>query len=263
MGVEEVNVAEPTSDGGEQPEVLAAQVGYDRWAAIYDGEDNALIALEEPEVARMLGDVRGLQVIDLGCGTGRHALPLAAAGARVTAVDFSEGMLAQARTKAGASDIRFIAHDLAARLPFEDGAFDRVVCGLVLEHMRDVAGLFAEMRRVCRPDGFVVASAMHPAMWLRGISARFSDPTTGRDTRPRSYRQSLSDYVMAARHTGLVIDEMVERAVDEALADRMERARKYLHWPMLVAMTMHSVTRLPVGTVAELSIERLPPAHLQ
>ena len=50
-----------------------------------------------------LGDVRGRRVLDLGCGTGRHAIPLAAAGAVVTAVDFSEQMLAAARRKPGAS----------------------------------------------------------------------------------------------------------------------------------------------------------------
>ena len=54
-----------------------------------------------------LGDVRGLAVLDLGCGTGRHALWLAEAGATVTAVDFSEGMLSEARRKPGAAAVRF------------------------------------------------------------------------------------------------------------------------------------------------------------
>lgn len=71
--------------------------GYDRWAAVYDHDGNPLQALEGPVVRAAVGDVRGLKVLDLGCGTGRHALWLAAAGAHVTGVDFSEGMLAEAR----------------------------------------------------------------------------------------------------------------------------------------------------------------------
>ena len=75
----------------------AIRTGYDRWALVYDHDGNPLVALEEPFVRVAVGDVRGQAVLDLGCGTGRHTLWLAQAGATVTAVDFSEGMLAAAR----------------------------------------------------------------------------------------------------------------------------------------------------------------------
>ena len=54
---------------------------------------NPLPALEEPQVREALGGVRGRDVLDLGCGTGRHTVWMAETGARVTAVDFSENML--------------------------------------------------------------------------------------------------------------------------------------------------------------------------
>src|SRR5690349_8145082 len=95
--------------------------GYDRWAAVYDRDANPLQALEEPVVQRLVGDPRGLAVLDLGCGTGRHALWLAAAGARVTAVDFSEGMLAEARAKTGAEQVRWLCHNVHTALPLPDG----------------------------------------------------------------------------------------------------------------------------------------------
>lgn len=215
-------------------EGLPTREGYDRWAAIYDDEDNSLVALEEPEVDRLLGDVRGLTVADIGCGTGRHALRLAAAGARVTALDFSAEMLRRARAKPGAAAVQFTEHDISKPLPLSNAAFDRVVCGLVLEHMAEPAALFGEMKRITRPDGCLVVSAMHPAMMLRGITARFTDPATGRETRPHSYPHQIADYVMAIVQAGLRIDHMSEHAVDDALAQRMERARKYVGWPMLV-----------------------------
>jgi len=77
--------------------------GYDRWSEIYDHEANPLIGLEEPVVREALGDVAGLAVLDLGCGTGRHAVWLANAGAAVTGIDFSEGMMEKARAKPGAA----------------------------------------------------------------------------------------------------------------------------------------------------------------
>ena len=83
-------------DGGPESagmEIVPTQAGYDRWAQWYDGEDNPLVLLEEQHFGPLAGDVARLTVADIGCGTGRNALRWAAAGARVTALDFSEAML--------------------------------------------------------------------------------------------------------------------------------------------------------------------------
>jgi ubiquinone/menaquinone biosynthesis C-methylase UbiE len=240
----------PTDErpAGNPPiDFLSTRDGYDRWASIYDGEDNPLVALEQPRVAQLLGDVTGLAVADIGCGTGRHALRLAAAGARVTAIDFSKEMLDKARGKPGAAGVHFVRHDLVEPLPFDASWFDRVVCGLVLEHIADPGFLLAEMKRICRPAGFLVVSAMHPAMMLRGITARFTDPQSGRETRPQSYPHQVSDYVMAAVRAGLTLDHLSEHAVDLALAERSPRARKYLGWPMLLVMRLKASRAYPSG----------------
>jgi 2-polyprenyl-3-methyl-5-hydroxy-6-metoxy-1,4-benzoquinol methylase len=234
----------PTPNLAPDADHLPARDGYDRWAAIYDAESNPLVVLEEPHVQRLLGDVAGLEVADIGCGTGRHALNLAAAGARVTALDFSAEMLNVGRTKPGAAAVKFIQHDLANPLPLSSASFDRVVCGLVVEHIANPRGLFAEMGRICRPAGFIVISAMHPAMMLRGITARFTDPQTGRETRPQSYPHQIADIVMAAVRAGLTLDHIGEHRVDADLAARCPRAQKYLDWPMLLIMRL----RPPSGT---------------
>ncbi|MCH7701285.1 MAG: class I SAM-dependent methyltransferase [Planctomycetes bacterium] len=217
-------------------EAVPTREGYDRWADIYDAEDNALIALEEPRVIELLGEVANLDIVDLGAGTGRHAVRLAAAGARVTAVEFSEGMVEKARAKPGADRVRFLLHDLSKPLPLSDASFDRVLSCLVLEHITNLELFFSECRRICRPSGFVLFSAMHPAMMLRGISARFTDPDTGREVRPTSHPHQISDFLMAAVRAGLHLDHISEHAVDEALAARSPRAAKYLGWPMLLMM---------------------------
>ncbi len=222
----------------ESPQILSTREGYDVWARIYDNEDNPLIRMEEPEVTRLLGDVANLDCADIGCGTGRWTLKLAAAGARPTGLDFSDAMLAKAKAKPGAAAARFIHHDLAKPIPLPDAAFDRVLCSLVLEHITDLDLLFAEMRRICRPDGFVVVSAMHPAMMLRGIQARFTHPDTGRDTRPQSHGSTIADFLTAAVRAGLRLEHIGEHVVDEALAAASPRARKYLGWPMLLVLRL-------------------------
>ena len=89
------------SDGEKSMVETSTQEGYDRWSKIYDGEDNPLVTLETDHFYQLLGDVEDLMVLDVGCGTGRHSLELAEAGASVTAIDFSTGMLEQGSGERG------------------------------------------------------------------------------------------------------------------------------------------------------------------
>jgi ubiquinone/menaquinone biosynthesis C-methylase UbiE len=95
--------------------------------------------------------VRGARgrTLDLGSGTGRN-LPLVPPSARAIAVDPHLGALARARARA--PGVPLVAARAEA-LPFRDGAFDTVVCGLVLCSVDDPDGSLAEVRRVLRPGG--------------------------------------------------------------------------------------------------------------
>jgi ubiquinone/menaquinone biosynthesis C-methylase UbiE len=219
-------------------QLSSVREGYDRWAEVYDHDANPLQALEEPIVRQAIGDPRGLNILDLGCGTGRHALWLAANGATVTAVDFSEGMLDEARRKSNADNVRFLRHDLHLPLPFGEREFDRVISGLVLEHLRELNGFFAETRRVLKPKGRAVVSAMHPAMFLRGSQARFTVPSTGELVQPGSVPHSVSEFTMAAIRAGLQLTDIAETAPDAEFAARYPRAEKYVGWPMLVVLQL-------------------------
>jgi ubiquinone/menaquinone biosynthesis C-methylase UbiE len=223
--------------------VLPTREGYDRWAATYDTMGNWLLELEEPEVDRALGDVEGLDVLDVGAGTGRHAIRIAGGGARVTALDFSAEMLAKAREKPGADRVRWLEHDVVRPLPFAAKSFDRVLSALVLEHIPvgELASFFGDLGRVARDDGVIVVTAMHPAMFLKGVSANFRDDSG--EVRPRSYVATLSDYVMGAIQAGLVIVSLAEHSVDEGLVARNERSRKWLGWPALFVMTFKRAPR--------------------
>jgi malonyl-CoA O-methyltransferase len=220
------------------PQVVPAREGYDRWAAIYDVKENSLIALETPQVRQLLGEVRGLMVADIGCGTGRHALAMAAAGATVVGLDMSVGMLAQARTKAADAAVHLVRHDLTQRLPFRSAVFDRVTCCLVLEHVADLQGAVAELARICHVGGSVVISDLHPATRRWDIQAEFTDPVTDHRIRPASVMHQLSEYVMAATQAGLRLEHMSEHLVDTAFAARFPRLQPYVGWPYLLVMRL-------------------------
>ena len=111
----------------------------------------------------LAGGPEGLDVLDLGCGTGTLAIALAGApgGARVTGIDGEPEILAIARRKRSAERVELV-EGLVDALPFADASFDRVVTSLVLHHLqpRVKRATLAEARRVLRPGGRV-----HVADW--------------------------------------------------------------------------------------------------
>jgi malonyl-CoA O-methyltransferase len=220
------------------PVNLPTRDGYDVWSKIYDVEDNPLITLEEPKIHELLGDLRGRTIADIGCGTGRHAIRMAKAGARVTALDFSEGMLDKARSKPGSEQVEFVLHDLAESLPLPASEFDIVTCCLVVDHIVDLAGFFGELARISKADGSIVVSVMHPAMNLLGVQARFTDPDTGKITRPESQDHQVCDYVTAVARAGLLLDHISEHSVDHHLVEHSPRAAKYIGWPLLLLLRL-------------------------
>lgn len=149
-------------------------------------------------------------------------------------------MLREARRKSVAGTIRFVAHDLHHRLPFSDGTFDLVVSGLVLEHLHDLQAFFSETFRVIRSGGRAIVTAMHPAMFLRGSQARFTDPSTGVLVQPGSISHSMGDLIMAALKAHFLVDSIGEYSPDEDFVERYPRAEKYLGWPMLVILQLRT-----------------------
>ena len=209
--------------------------GYDLWAPSYDGEDNPMLVLDELETPELLGDLADRDLLDLGCGTGRYVMRALAAGARVTGLDASPGMLDVARRKLGDA-AKLLQHDLEQPLPFAGASFDVVVSALVLEHIASPAHLFAEAARVLRKGGRLVASTMHPALFLRATQAHYNDREAGVTYRFQSFDHQTADFVTAGLEAGLVLEVMREARVDADFAAAHSRAAKYLGWPMLLAL---------------------------
>lgn len=102
----------------------------------------------------LLGDITGLAVIDLGCGTGRleaHLLPRLGPGS-VVAVDFSKAMIERAMQRDGDPRITWLVSDVL-ETGFASSAADIVLCFDAFPHFPDGGAVFREVARWLRPGG--------------------------------------------------------------------------------------------------------------
>lgn len=102
------------------------------------------------------GSLRGLRVLDYGCGHGMAAVVMARRGAGVTAVDLSAGYVREARERANANGVVIqVCQADAERLPFPDACFDGVWGHAIVHHLHTERAA-AEVARVLRPGGTAV-----------------------------------------------------------------------------------------------------------
>jgi 2-polyprenyl-3-methyl-5-hydroxy-6-metoxy-1,4-benzoquinol methylase len=124
------------------------------WRAVPEGAEPERFAARR---AFLLDHVAsGERVLDLGCGDGAFAAELLNAGCAVTMADVAQEALRRARARAPGAEAVMLAE--GAALPFAEDAFDVVWAGEVLEHVADVVGLLAEVRRVLRWGGSLLAT---------------------------------------------------------------------------------------------------------
>lgn len=219
----------PDREGG-----AAARGWWDANAGEYLDDHDAFLAdalrwgpegLTESE-ARLLGDVAGRDVLEIGAGAAQCSRWLARQGARPVATDVSGGMLREGRRRAGSgADVPRVQADARA-LPFADASFDVVFTSFgAIPFVPDAARVHAEAARVLRAGGRWVFSVTHPLRWAfpddptrAGLTATSSyfdrRPYVEADDTGRvayaEYHRTVGDHVRDIAAAGLRIVDLVE-----------------------------------------------------
>ena len=187
---------------------MSIQDAYTNWALTYDEDRNRTRDLDRQVTSSTLSDQHVGSIVETGCGTGKNTAFLAQIGDRVTALDFSVGMLARAREKVQAANVTFVETDLTQPWPVVDRSADLVVCNLVLEHIENLHFIFAQAARVLLPGGRFFVCELHPFRQYQGTQATFQrgDGAVLID----AYVHHISDFLAAAEASDLSLASLKE-----------------------------------------------------
>jgi len=214
--------------------------------------DKGFNAMEQQAVRALLPDLRGLSVLDLGCGFGTFAIWACDQGAQhVTGVDVSQKML----DAAAQSPCVSYRHASIEDVTFAPGSIDCVVSSLALHYVADYPSVVARVAQWLKPGGYFVFSVEHPIAtahmqmpgWIQddeGNNLHFpvnNYAEEGPRTQEwfvagvRKYHRTMATYLNTLVDAGLVIEGVSEPVPSpEAIQERPELAQELGRPPFLV-----------------------------
>lgn len=169
----------------------------------------------------VLGEVRGKDILEIGCGAAQWSIALAQDGARPVALDLSDRQLAHAQTlmqKAGVEVPLLLAS--AERIPCRDASFDVVFCDHGAMTFAPPESTVAEIARLLRPGGlfaFCQSSPLRDVCWDHDedvIDARLARDYFGMERIEDSiqviYQLPYGEWIRLFRRHGFAIEDLIE-----------------------------------------------------
>ncbi len=181
---------------------------YNKWANIYDENNNKTRDLDALATKRMLSNYSFKKVLELGCGTGKNTLWLLEHADEIIGLDFSEEMLKKATEKIKNKSVSFLLTDLNDPWPISSNYFDLVTCSLTLEHIASIAEFFKKAYNALQKGGQFFISELHPIKQYLGSKAQFESNVGRIDL--EVYPHHLSDYLDTAKHIGFTLVALQE-----------------------------------------------------
>ena len=225
---------------------------FDNYYKLRQDKDNYNDNIEQPIMRGLIGEVRGISVLDVGCGYGNMCAWLVSKGAEeVLGIDNSSRMIEFAREHNRDAKIRYKVTD-AETIDGTLGSFDLVVSSLALHYIKDLDRLFSEVCALCREHGRFVFSMEHPVftsclstddLWEYDTDGKMSvfrlDHYAVEGVRHvewlgktiTKYHRKTATIMNSLIRAGFEIKEVIEPSPTERDIEHNERMRQELHRP--------------------------------
>lgn len=193
--------------------MMNTQQAYNEWSQQYDTNNNKTRDLEALAIRRVLQHISFKSVLEIGCGTGKNTEWFAANASYVTAVDFSEGMLAFAKQKIKSTAVQFQQADITQPWKFPNVNYDLISFSLVLEHIQYLDFIFQQANLYLRNDGYIFIGELHPFKQYVGGKARF-ETANGTQIVP-CFNHNISDFIQSAKKYNFSVEDINEHFDDD------------------------------------------------
>lgn len=212
--------------------------------------ENPNDTLEKPVVMQLIGDVSGLDVLDLGCGDAAFGSTLLAMGAQsYLGVDGSTNMIALAQKTLAGSVGRACQADIQ-QWPFPDEAADLVTARLVFHYVADLDSLMANIYRSLRAGGRLVFSVEHPV--ITSCNTALSDGGLRQDwivddyfrlglrqvswlgAQVVKFHRTIEEHFLSLRRAGFVVESLRESKPDRSFFSDEATYQRRLRIPLFL-----------------------------
>ncbi len=152
---------------------METRQAYNQWSQTYDTVENKTRDLEAKALRESIVTDTPLDILEIGCGTGKNTEWLLMKAKHLVGADFSAEMLAKAEKKITAGNVDFQQMDLREDWNFAENSFDLITCSLALEHIENIDFVFGQASKVLRSGGQFYIGELHPFKQYQGSKARF------------------------------------------------------------------------------------------
>lgn len=181
---------------------------YNNWASQYDANNNKTRDVEAVALRDTLNHVPFSDVLEIGCGTGKNTEWFLTKAMKVTAVDFSDEMLARAKEKIKSEKVHFIQADITGSWTFVEVPYNLISFSLVLEHIHNLDHVFCKASKSLKTGGYIYIGELHPFKQYSGTKARF-DMEAGTQV-VECFDHHISDFIKAGKKYGLKLIDLDE-----------------------------------------------------
>lgn len=207
------------------------KVFYDGYLKLRSRDDNYNDLLEQPAMAKLLPNMQGKKVLDLGCGSGINCVDFIRRGASlVVGADISEKMLCLAKEKSADERIKYLRMDMSdiSALPY---SFDMVYSSLAFHYVEDFGKLCSDICSLLNPGGRLLFSQEHPLTTATingeghynkdeyGVKVSYTFSDYGKSGLRKGtwfvddvekYHRTMGEIITTIAKAGLIIREVVE-----------------------------------------------------
>ncbi len=178
-------------------------IDFDRWAVVYDEHPNAFLRLEERTLRPLLPSLSHLDVLDVGCGTGRWLQWIEQQQpSSLTGIDPSAQMLHRARARITPAVVLHQASSTS--IPAHSSSIDVLLASFVAGHIEDLEQFASECARIVRPQGTVILADIHSTT-ARARNWRRTFHSQGKTIELNAHNRPLSHISHIFRSAGFAL----------------------------------------------------------